>query len=127
MKTIILSERLSRRRQNLGITVHSLSRMSKVPVATVNRILVNPGSVRFDHVMAVGRVLGVDFDSPKGKKLVSVLRDRAKEKAKYVAKLVQGTQGLEASAVDPEGYERIVGVATEKLLSGKRRKLWDED
>jgi hypothetical protein len=34
---------------------------------------------------------------------------------------------LEAAAVDPAGYERLVEVATQALLAGKKRKLWDED
>jgi transcriptional regulator with XRE-family HTH domain len=118
---------LKKRREELGITISSLARMSKVPVASVNRILSKPASVRFDRVAAVARVLGVDFVNAKIKPVERVLRDRAIEKAQYIAKVVQGTQGLEASGVDSDGYKRIVSVAAEALLSGKKRKLWDED
>jgi transcriptional regulator with XRE-family HTH domain len=118
---------LKKRRSELEITISSLARISKVPVATVNRILANPGTVKFDHVAAVARVLGVDFVNAKIKPVERVLKDRAFAKAQYVAKVVQGTQGLEASGVDSDGYQRIVKVAAEALLSGKKRKLWDED
>ncbi len=56
-----------------------------------------------------------------------MLQERAREKARYVAAAVQATQGLEAAGVDAAGYERLVTVAAETLLSGKKRKLWDDD
>src|SRR5579872_1208676 len=118
---------LKRRRSELEITISSLARISKVPVATVNRILSNPATVKFDHVAAVARVLGVDFVNAKIKPVERVLKDRAFAKAQYVAKVVQGTQGLEAAGVDSDGYKRIVATAAVALLTGKKRKLWDED
>lgn len=118
---------LNRRRRKLGITISALSRLSGVPVATVNRILANPDYVRFKHVDTVGRVLGVNFRDARRVKLEKVLRDRAYEKARYVARVVQGTQGLEAAGVDSGGYIRLVEVAAQALLAGKKRKLWDED
>jgi hypothetical protein len=118
---------LNKRRRQLGITIGALARMSSVPVATVNRILADPAKVRFEHVAAVGQVLGVDFATAKKVPVEKVLRDRAVQKAHYVAKVVQGTQGLEAASVDSTGFQRLVKVATETLLSGNKRKLWDED
>jgi len=118
---------LKKRRVELGITINSLARISKVSVATVNRIFDKPGTVSFDSVAAVARVLGVDFVRAKKKPVERMLKDRAFEKAKYVAKVVQGTQGLESAGVDSDGYRRIVTVAAETLLTGKKRKLWDED
>jgi transcriptional regulator with XRE-family HTH domain len=115
------------RRKKLGITISALSRLSGVPVATVNRILANPDSVRFEHVDTVGRVLGVNFRDARRVKVEKVLRDRAYEKAHYVARAVQGSQGLEAAGVDSSGYSRLVEIAAETLLKGKKRKLWDED
>lgn len=118
---------LSTRRRKLGITIGALARLSGVPVATVNRILANPASVRFEHVDMVGCVLGVNFREARKRKVEQVLRDRAYEKARYVARVVQGTQGLEAAGVDASGYDRLVEVAAETLLAGKKRKLWDDD
>ena len=118
---------LNTRRRKLGVTIGALARLSGVPVATVNRILKDPGSARFEKVAAVGGVLGVDFANARKVPVKRVLRDRATQKARYVAKVVQGTQGLEAAGVDATGFERLVVVATETLLAGKKRKLWDED
>ncbi|OWK45699.1 hypothetical protein [Fimbriiglobus ruber] len=118
---------LDRRRRRLGITTGALARMSKVPVATVNRILADPGKVRFEHVAAVGQILGVDFVTARKMPVERVLQDRVLVKARYVAKVVQGTQGLEAAGVDSVGYQKLVDVAAKTLLAGKKRKLWDED
>ena len=101
--------------------------MSGVPISTVRQLLIDPAEVRFDDVAAVGRILGVDLLTARRVPVKRILRDRALAKARYVAKFVQGTQGLEAAAVDPVGYERLVEVAAQALLTGKKRKLWDED
>ena len=118
---------LNTRRRKLEVTIAALARLSGVPVATVNRILRDPAKARFEKVAAVGRILGVDYASARKVPLTRVLLDRATLKARYVAAVVQGTQGLEAAGVDAAGYERLVAVATETLLAGKKRKLWDED
>lgn len=118
---------LNKRRRRLKMTVFALARLSGVSVDTVRRLLVNPADVRFEDVAAVARVLGLDLMTARRVPLERVLRDRALTKARYVAKFVQGTQGLEAAAVDPAGYERLVEVAAEALLAGNTRKLWDED
>ena len=57
----------------------------------------------------------------------TVLSERARPKAHYVARAVQGAQGLEAAAVDSAGFDRLVQVAADALLAGNKRKLWDED
>jgi hypothetical protein len=98
-----------------------------VPIATVNRILKDPTKALFENVVTVGSALGMDFIGLHEKPVAEVLRERALVKARYIAQVVQGTQGLEAAGVDSEGYARLVEVAANALLAGKKRKLWDED
>ncbi|MBN9121956.1 MAG: hypothetical protein J0I06_22910 [Planctomycetes bacterium] len=109
------------------MTVSALARLSGVPIATVRQLLMNPAEVRFEDVATVGRVLGLDLARSRRVPVKQILRDRALAKARYVARFVQGTQGLEAAAVDPAGYDKIVEVAAQALLAGNKRKLWDED
>ena len=118
---------LNTRRRKLGVTIGALARLSGVPVATVNRILRDPATARFEKVAAVGSILGVDYANARKVPVKRVLRERALQKARYVAAVVQGTQGLEAAGLDSAGYERLVAVAAETLLAGKKRKLWEED
>lgn len=118
---------LNERRKQLGITIRALSRLSKVPVATVNRILANPGRARFDHVAAVGNILGIDFLGVRSLPVKTVLANRVLAKATYIARVVQGTQGLEAAGLNRSGYHKILNLAVKTLKSGKKQKLWDED
>jgi transcriptional regulator with XRE-family HTH domain len=117
---------LNTRRRQLGMTISCLAKLSGVPVATVNRILADPTKVRFEHVASVAKTLGVDFATGSRIPVKRILRDRATAKARYVATLVQGTQGLEAAGVDGPGFDRLVEVSTATLLAGKKRKLWDD-
>jgi hypothetical protein len=118
---------LQERRFKLGISDEAISRLSRVPIATVRRVLRHPERSVLGNVSAVGRVLGIDYENLVVLPVEEVLKARAVEKAKYVARLVQGTQALESSAVDSDAYNRLVAVATGQLLAGSKRKLWDED
>jgi hypothetical protein len=118
--------RFEKRRRLLGMPMPALARLSGVPVDTVERILVDPTGVPFEHVSAVGRVLGLDLFNLKRVPAKKLLKKRALKNARYVARVVQGTQGLEAAAVDLVGYKRLVRVAAGVLLAGDRGKLWDE-
>jgi hypothetical protein len=51
------------------------------------------------------------------------LNDRVYAAARYVAKLVQGSQILEAASLDAAGYERLVETAAKMLREGDPRKL----
>ena len=55
------------------------------------------------------------------------LNERIYAKARYIAQLVQGSQILEAAAVDAAGYERIIENAARMLREGDPRKIWAED
>lgn len=118
--------RFEKRRRLLGMPMPALARLSGVAAGTVERILVDPTGVPFEHVSAVGRVLGLDLFNLKRVPAKQLLKKRALKKARYVARVVQGTQGLEAAAVDAVGYQRLVRVAAGVLLAGDRKKLWDE-
>ncbi|MDB5386681.1 MAG: hypothetical protein JWM11_2327 [Planctomycetaceae bacterium] len=118
---------LNQRRRKLGIPIRHLVKLSGVPVATVNRILSDPSKVRFEHVSAVAQALGVDLIGARRIPVKKMLQKRAAEKATYVARMVQGTQGLEAAGVDAAGFDRLVEVATAALLTGNKRKLWDDE
>lgn len=120
-----LQRRLNLRRNALGIPRSVLARLSSVSEDTVDRVLTDPDAVPTEQVAAVGQVLGVDaVTAAKTTKLSAMLRPRAAARARYTATIAQGLQVLEASAVSPDGFERLVQRATRRLLAGDRRKLW---
>lgn len=118
--------KLDVRRRRLGISVLQLARLGGVRPAVVRRVLRNPANERFQNVQAVARVLGWDALTGRRVAAATVLHQRARLKAEYVAKLVQGTQALEAAALDTSGLQRIVDAAFATLLAGDKRKLWDD-
>lgn len=118
---------LDQRRRRLGLPFDQLVTRSGLPAEAVKRILTDPSHDSFGNVAAVARVLGIDMAAARRTPVATILRDRALAKARYVARLVQGSQGLEASGVDQAGFERLVEVSATTLLAGKKRKLWDDD
>lgn len=118
--------RLDARRRELGLTFHALSVRTRVSVPTLKRML-GKGieSATFANVDAVARELGAPIvmqESDTGE----ILRARAAELAERTARLVQGTSALEAQAVDPAEYRRLVERTYHQLLAGSRRQLWSD-
>ena len=115
---------LNTRRKLLRMPVDALVRRSGVPRPTVFRILRGKeDSVRFGHVQKVANVLGLSFGSPAIDPEELRLKE-AKRKARLLARLTQGTMGLEAQAVSAEVLNEIEQKTIAKLLAGKGRKLW---
>ena len=120
----ISAERLDARRAALGMSVVTLAERSGVSEPTVKRILGGSvGQAAFSNVAAIAEALGVsialgEVDAD------DFLRQQARRKAEAIARLVQGTSGLESQAVDAGTYERLVERSYHELLAGSRRRLW---
>lgn len=115
------------RRKRLHLPLPSLSRIAKVPLEAVKSILQDPSTAEAYQRDSICKVLGVDYDGKRKTPLKTILKKRINQKAIYVAKLVQGTQALEASAVTAKDFQTIVKAAETALLAGPLRKIWDED
>jgi transcriptional regulator with XRE-family HTH domain len=115
---------LNSRRKLLRMPVDALVRRSGVPRPTVVRILRgNADAVRFGHVLKVANVLGLSLGGPAADPEALRLRE-ARRKARLLARLTQGTMGLEAQAVSAEVLRELEEKTVAKLLAGKGRKLW---
>jgi hypothetical protein len=79
----------------------------------------------FAHVIAIARALGIELTPVVKERSDEFRRKQARNKARYLVRLVQGTSGLEGQAVEPQDMESMVARTTEKLLRSKR-KLWSE-
>jgi transcriptional regulator with XRE-family HTH domain len=115
---------LNTRRKLLRMPVDALVRRSGVPRPTVFRILRGKvEAVRFGHVQKVAAVLGLSFGRPPADP--EELRQReARRKARLLARLTQGTMGLESQAVSAEVLRELEEKTIAKLLAGQGRKLW---
>ena len=115
---------LDRARRELGMTYPVLAERSGVPVPTLKRMLGGGlGKTSFETVAAVAEALGV----PLGAKPMDADAFRecvAREKARRLVSMVQGTSALEAQGLEAERLESMVERTAHELLAGPPRRLW---
>jgi hypothetical protein len=120
-------------RKELGIGRQYLVRRTGLSRATVDRVL-SGQKTSSDYLLAVGSVLGLKVVitndpedpitiSPKGT-ADDIRREHARETAKYLVGLTQGTMSLEGQGLGQAGTERLVEDSMHRLLAGSNRKLW---
>ena len=122
-----LCRSLNVRRQMLKMSYAIVAKRSGVSTPTVIRILSgsNPNASFASVVrIAEGLGMGVKFEPETG---VADLRERqAQNKARRLSRMVQGTSGLEAQAIDDDDLEGMTRQTAHELLAGSARKLWNE-
>ncbi len=124
MKRFDLVKQIIARKQQLGITVENLAKLSGVGVRTVNRLLKNE-DVKLSTVEAVTTVLGLDFAGNEQVSLEALQKQRAKEKAFYLVSIVQGISALEKQGLEEEGIKEIVSMYENEFLHGSYKEtLW---
>ena len=117
---------LDARRKVLKMPVDRLVKRSGVPRPTVFRILRGKiDTVRFGYVQKVAGILGYSFAGPPVEP-EELRRQEAKRKARLLARLTQGTMGLESQAVSAELLKELEEQTIAKLLAGNGRKLWSD-
>jgi transcriptional regulator with XRE-family HTH domain len=122
-----LCRSLNVRRQMLKMSYAIVAKRSGVSTPTVIRILSgsNPNA-SFASVVRIAEAvgMGVKFEPETG---VADLRERqAENKARRLSRMVQGTSGLEAQAIDADDLEGMTRQTAHELLAGSARKLWNE-
>lgn len=119
------TEKLDKRRQELGMTFEALSKRSDVPVSTLKAIF-NRGveHATFANVAAIARALGVDIELANEVDSYELIHQQAVKKARELVGMVQGTSGLESQALDQNQLEKMILQLVHQLMAGSRRKLW---
>jgi hypothetical protein len=122
------------RRRELGIPYSALAELSGVSQPVVQRLLSGKlQAPRFPSVVAVARALGLlklrilDDGSIKFESDVdaqSYRAQQARNKARKLVGMVQGTSGLEGQAVSKFDYESMVDRTYHELLAGTNHRLW---
>jgi transcriptional regulator with XRE-family HTH domain len=119
------TQKLDRRRRELGITFEALANLSGVPVSTLKNIFKNGVEhSTFSRVMAVATVLGVQIENSPEVDTYELKHQQAVRKAKKLVGLVQGTSALEAQAVADEQLENMIRQLVHELMAGSPRTLW---
>ncbi len=124
MKRLELIQQIIARKQQIGITVENLAKLSGIGVRTVNRLLKNE-DVKLSTIEAVTNLLGLDFAGNEQIPLKELEKQRAKEKALYLASIVQGTSALEMQGLEDEVITKIISMYENEFLYGDYKDtLW---
>lgn len=124
MKRIDLINHIIERKEQLGITVENLAKLSGVGVRTINRLLKNE-DVKLSTIEQVTNFLGLDFSGNEQVPLSVLKQQRAHEKALFLASIVQGTSALEMQGLEDESLNAIITSFEQEFLNGSyQNTLW---
>ena len=124
MKRLDLIKQIIARKEQLNITIENLAKLSGVGVRTVNRVLANE-DVKLSTIESITNLLGLDFAGNEIVPLDELKKQRAKQKAIFMASLVQGTSSLEMQGLDTESVNNIISMYEKEFLDGEySNTLW---
>jgi transcriptional regulator with XRE-family HTH domain len=127
LSTIEILTELDKRRLALRMSKTSVSRRSGVSLPTVNRILSGSETKpNLASVQAIAGALGLEIKIEPIQNAREFRRERAKQKAKRLVKMVQGTMALEAQAVESAILDELVEETADQLAVAGSRRLWDD-
>jgi len=119
-----LIRKIKRRKEDLNITIENLAILSKVSIRTINRLF-KGDDVKLSTIEAVTNFLGLDFAGNEQISLAALKERRAKEKALYLASIVQSTSALEMQGLDNENINQILSMYENEFLNGDyKNTLW---
>lgn len=124
MKRLDLINQIIARKEQLCITVENLAQLSGSSIKTINRLLKNK-DIEPSAIEAVTNVLGLDFAGNEQISLEELQKRRAKQKALYLASIVQGTSALEMQGLDTDSINKIIAMYENEFLYGNcKHTLW---
>lgn len=119
--------RLDERRRKPGMSANALAQRSGVSLPTVQRILSGRHlNASFQSIVAMSNALGIEIELKETVGVHEFARQSAREKARRLVGLVQGTSGLEGQAVDERKMDELTEHAFAALMAGSRQKLWTD-
>jgi transcriptional regulator with XRE-family HTH domain len=124
MKRLELINKIITRKEELSITVENFAKLSGVGVRTINRLLKNE-DVKLSTIESVTNFLGLDFAGNETIPLNELKKQRAKEKALFLASIVQGTSALEMQGLEDDSLNSIIATYENEFLHGSYQDtLW---
>ena len=124
MKRLDLIKQIIARKVQLNITIENLAKLSGVGIRTVNRVLANE-DVKLSTIESITNFLGLDFAGNEIVTLDELKKQRAKEKAIFMASLVQSTSALEMQGLDEDSVNNIISMYEKEFLNGNYQDtLW---
>ena len=124
MTRLELIQKIQNRKKQINISIENLAKLSNLGVRTVNRFFAGD-DVKFSTIEKITNLLGLDFAGNEVIPLNQLQKQRAKEKALFMASLVQSTSTLEIQGLEKDSLDKIIHKFEKEFLQGQyKNKLW---
>ena len=119
-----LLHKVELRKAEVGVTLENLAKLSHNGVRTVHRFFAGE-DVKLSTIEKITNTLGLDFAGNETLSLKELNKQRAKEKALFMASLVQSTSALEMQGLEEDGLNKIIRKFEKAFLVGEyQKRLW---
>ncbi len=124
MTRLELIQKIENRKKQININIENLAKLSNLGVRTVNRFFAGD-DVKLSTIERITNLLGLDFAGNEVVPLKELEKQRAKEKALFMASLVQSTSALEAQGLEKDSLNKIIDKFEKEFLQGQyKNRLW---
>ena len=124
MTRLELIKKIEDRKKQININIENLAKLSHLGVRTVNRFFAGD-DVKLSTIERITNLLGLDFAGNEVIPLKELEKQRAKEKALFMASLVQSTSALEAQGLEKDSLNKIIDKFEKEFLQGQyKNRLW---
>ncbi len=124
MTRIDLINKIQQRKNELHITIENLAKISNIGIRTLNRFFAGD-DVKLSTIEKITNLLGLDFAGNEIVPLDKLKEQRAKEKALFMASLVQSTSALEKQGLEQNSLDKIIYKFEQEFLTGQyKNRLW---
>ena len=124
MTRLELIKKIENRKKQININIENLAKLSHLGVRTVNRFFAGD-DVKLSTIERITNLLGLDFAGNEVIPLNQLQKQRAKEKALFMASLVQSTSALEVQGLEEDSLNKIIDKFEKEFLQGQyKNRLW---
>ena len=124
MTRLELIQKIENRKKQININIENLAKLSNLGVRTVNRFFAGD-DVKLSTIERITNLLGLDFAGNEVVPLNQLQKQRAKEKALFMASLVQSTSALEVQGLEEDSLNKIIDKFEKEFLQGQyKNRLW---
>lgn len=124
MTRVELIKKIQKRKKELNITIENLAKLSNIGIRTLNRFFAKD-DVKLSTIEKLTNFLGLDFAGNETIPLKELKQKRAKEKAIFMASLVQSTSALEMQGLEKNSLDKIIDKFEKEFLTGQYQdRLW---
>ncbi|WP_323586115.1 helix-turn-helix domain-containing protein [Aliarcobacter butzleri] len=124
MTRLELIQKIENRKKQINISIENLAKLSNLGVRTVNRFFAGE-DVKLSTIERITNLLGLDFAGNEVIPLNQLQKQRAKEKALFMASLVQSTSALEVQGLEEDSLKKIIDKFEKEFLEGQyKNRLW---